>query len=264
MLSDLPNAKKTLGQHWLTDKAALESIAEAAHVQKGDVVLEIGPGTGTLTDVLLALGAEVIALEIDPIRVKQLREKYQNLPSSRVFIQEGDIRTYDLGNMPDAYKVVANIPYYLSSYLFRLLTDGEHKPETAALLVQKEVAERVVAKPGNTSALSISVQFYYEASLGDIVPAHLFTPPPKVDSQVLTLKRREAPLFNVDTTVFFKLIKAGFSERRKKLRSSLSGGLGIPKDEVEKLLTAAGVSPDARAQELSLSDWNSLYKSFTS
>lgn len=249
----LPYADKALGQHWLDDTASLEAIADAASVGAGDVVLEIGPGTGTLTDVLLAEGAKVTALEFDQKRTKDLVNKYKKLDA--ITIQEGDIRSYDLGTMPSTYKIVANIPYYLTANLLRKLVDTSNKPTIAALLVQKEVAERVTAKAGDLSQIAVFIQLYYEVELGEVVRAHLFTPPPKVDSQVLILKRRSAPLFLADAN-FYRVVKAGFSERRKKLRSSLSSGLNLPKADVEQLLLSAQIDPNKRAQELSLTDWH--------
>lgn len=258
-MADLPFAKKGLGQHWLTDQAALESIVDAASVATGDVVLEIGPGLGTLTDVLLAKGAVVVALEYDHELIASLQKKYSGQSSQRITIQEGDVRTYDFTAMPDGYKVVANIPYYLTANLFRSLIDTPHKPHIASLLVQKEVAERVTADPGKLSFVAVALQLFYEVSLGEQVPAYLFTPPPKVDSQVLVLRRRAEPLFpDLDIGRFFTLVKAGFSERRKKLKTSLKTGVGREVDTTS-LLEAAGINPDARAQELSLEQWYSLY-----
>jgi 16S rRNA (adenine1518-N6/adenine1519-N6)-dimethyltransferase len=162
--------------------------------------------------------------------------------------------------MPKGYKVVANIPYYLTSNLLRVLCESPNPPATIVLLVQKEVAERVVAQPGNMSILSATVQFYCEASLGHKVPALLFTPPPKVDSQILILHTRNRPLFTVDTQKFFALIKAGFSQKRKKLRTSISAGLGITKEETEKLLISSHIDPNDRPQMLTLNQWYALYK----
>ncbi len=255
--------KKSLGQHWLHDAASLHAMCNAADVQAGDTVLEIGPGLGTLTDVLLQREAAVTALEYDEALAVKLTKKYANHAS--IQIVQGDIRTYDFGNMPEVYKIVANIPYYLTANLMRILTDeSTHGPTRAALLVQKEVAERVAARPGAMAFLSVAAQFYYEVSLDALVPAELFTPPPKVDSQILVLNRRETPLFtDVDSTIFFRLAKAGFAARRKKLRSSLSAGLHISKPAAEQLLAKAGISPDLRAQALSLEDWYAIYKVYT-
>lgn len=253
--------KKSLGQHWLHDDTALDAMIAAATVQAGDIVLEIGPGLGTLTEKLLAADAVVHAVEFDQELIPHLKKKFAN--QSQFTIEQSDILKFDFGRLTPGYKVVANIPYYLTSNLLRIMCETPNHFSQAALLVQKEVAERVCAAPGDMSILSVSVQFYCQVSLGAVVPAELFTPPPKVDSQILVLHYRQSPLFaGVDTEQFFHLVKAGFSERRKKLRSSLSGGLGIAKTEAEALLIKAGISPDQRAQELSLDNWYQLYLVF--
>lgn len=254
-VGDLPYAKKALGQHWLTDLTALQAMVTAAEVGEGQAVLEVGPGTGTLTDQLLAVKAAVTALEFDQERIVALQKQYDGRED--ITIEAGDIRTFDLSILPKDYKLVANIPYYLTSHLLRRLVDEANKPEVAALLVQKEVAERVAAKAGDMSQLSVFVQLCYEVSLDELVPAYLFTPPPKVDSQILVLKRRSSPLFPLSDN-FRRVVKAGYGERRKKLRSALSTGLGFTKPEVEQLLEKAEIRPDARAQELTLEEWHRL------
>jgi 16S rRNA (adenine1518-N6/adenine1519-N6)-dimethyltransferase len=261
-----PTPKKSLGQHWLHDDATLEAICASAGVEEGDRVLEVGPGLGTLTSKLLARGAHVTAVEFDHDLAANL-EKHLNEAASldpaeaeRLTVVESDILKFDLRSMPEGYKVVANIPYYLTSNLIRVLTESTPHFSTAAILIQKEVAERVAAKPGSMSILSVTAQFYCETSLGVFVPAKLFTPPPKVDSQVLVLHYRQTPLFEgVDAKAFFRLVKAGFSQKRKTLHNSLSGGLAISKPEAARLLEDAGISPSSRAQELSLEDWHRLY-----
>lgn len=254
--------KKSLGQHWLKDADTLDAIADAAKIGPEDTVLEIGPGLGTLTQLLVRRAKMVYAVELDEALATQLRGIYALLPQyqDKIEIIQADILQFDLSQLPKGYKIVANIPYYLTSNLLRVVCQADNPFNQAAFLVQKEVAERVVAGPGDMSVLSVSVQFFATASLGQVVDASKFTPPPKVDSQVLILSHH-GPLFkDVDIKQFFRLVKAGFSERRKKLRSSLSGGLRISKDQVESLLTRAGISPDARAQELSLDDWYAIYK----
>ena len=251
-------AKKSLGQHWLHDSLSLEAMCVAADIQQGDTVLEIGPGTGELTEKLLNYGAHVIALEIDERLHDELRQRFRQQSSFQLVA--GDIRTYDLTQLPTSYKIAANIPYYLTSHLLRILSESPHPPDRAALLVQKEVAERVVADPGDMSLLSVTMQFYWQVSLGAVVPKSLFVPPPKVDSQVLVLERRTEPLFAVDVQLFFRLVKAGYSARRKKLRSSLAGGLCLGKPAVEQLLKSVDISADVRAQELSLEQWHQLYR----
>ncbi len=256
-MNRLPYAKKSLGQHWLTDIEVLDVIVSSADVHKGDYVLEIGPGTGSLTDRLLAAGAQVLALEVDQERIKQLKHQYQHYDATRLVIQEGDIRTYNLSLLPDNYKIVANIPYYLTANLLRRLVDEATKPVMAALLVQKEVAERVAAAPGKLTPVAIFAQVFYDVHLGQVVPAALFTPPPKVDSQILILTRRSQPLVAADNS-FFKVVNAGFSEPRKKLRSSLASGLAVSKDQAVMLCERANINPDQRAQELHIADWQRL------
>ncbi len=257
----MADTKKALGQHWLQDNASLEAIVESAGVTEGDEVLEIGPGQGTLTEVLLERGANVTALEFDKDLIEPLERKFANC--DKVAISFGDIRTFDFTSMPKSpkgYKIVANIPYYLTSHLIRSISETPNPPEVAVLLIQKEVAQRICAGPGQMGILSVTAQFYFECSLGIEVPAELFTPPPKVDSQVVILDHRKRPLFDVDATKFFSLVKAGFSNKRKTLRNSLSGGLRLDKEETEQLLKDADIKSSARAQELSLAQWYTLYQ----
>ncbi len=258
---DDPTPKKSLGQHWLKDAETLQTIADQAQVNANDVVLEVGPGLGTLTQVLVKRAQKVIAVEFDQVLLNQLQSVYSLLPryDEKLELIHADILHFNLDILPLGYKVVANIPYYITGNLLRTLCEAKNHFSQAALLIQKEVAERVVAGPGNMSMLSVSVQFYTKASLGPVVEASKFTPPPKVDSQVLILEHHGPMFKDVDTKEFFRLVKAGFSERRKKLRSSLSGGLRVDKNTVEQLLEKSGISADARAQELSLDQWYSLY-----
>lgn len=259
MSHELPYADKSLGQHWLTDALSLEAMCEAAEVGKNDVVLEIGPGLGTLTELLVRRAAKVIAVEFDK---KLAAELPGRIASDKLEVISQDILSFDFTALPADYKVVANIPYYLTSNLIRVLSETPNRPAVAVLLVQKEVAERVAAEPGDMSLLSVTAQFYWHVGTGFEVPAELFTPPPKVDSKILILQRRDGGLLftDVDSARFFRLVKAGFSERRKKLRSSLSGGLHLLKTEAESLLAQADIDPNLRAQALSLDDWHRLYK----
>lgn len=253
----LPFAKKSLGQHWLTDSVSLQAMCDAVAVGPEDTVLEIGPGVGTLTELLLAQAKQVIAVEFD----KDLADNLPKIrPEVNLKVVNQDILTFNLTSLPIGYKVVANIPYYLTSKLIRVLSESSNPPSDVALLVQKEVAQRVSAKPGDMSLLSVTAQFYWEATVGMLVPARLFTPPPKVDSQILILKRRYSSLFpDVDESSYFRLVRAGFSNRRKTLLNSLSGGLQIPKLQVTELLATADLKPTSRPQELSLEDWHRLY-----
>lgn len=259
-MSELPFTKKSLGQHWLQDELSLDAMVEAAEISLTDTVLEIGPGPGTLTEELVHSAKQVIAVEFDEALAADLPSR---VPADNLTVVRNDILSFDLTSLPPDYKVVANIPYYLTSKLLRTLCESTNHFSKAAILIQKEVAERVAAKPGDMSLLSVSVQFYCETSLGPVVKAELFTPPPKVDSQILKLTYRQTPLFpDVDTKAFFRVVKAGFAQRRKTLLNSLSGGLQVSREETTELLDRAGITPTVRAQNLSLDDWYRLYKCY--
>ena len=248
--------KKELGQHWLRDPEILAEIAEAAELSKDDVVLEIGPGLGTLTSRLLARAGRVVAVEFDRDLAGKLPGQF---PGKNLEVINEDILQFDLNQLPVGYKVVANVPYYITSKIVEKLMTAENKPSLAVLLVQKEVAERIAAEPGEMSILAVGVQLFAEAELDIEVPRQFFTPPPKVDSQVVVLRTRTEPLVAPeDHKDFFRVVKAGFSAKRKKLRSSLSGGLGVSKDSAERLLKKANISPDVRAEDLAIDDWQRL------
>lgn len=277
-MDNKPLAKKSLGQHWLSDSATLRAICDAGEIEPNDTVLEIGPGTGTLTIHLLATGANIIAIEKDQklastlcerINLSQMsgvnREKVsknnhvKGSTSHKLRVVEGDVLEFDLTELPADYKVVANIPYYLTSKLIRVLSETSNQASRVVLLVQKEVAERVTAQPGQMSLLAVSAQFYWQVELGEVVPARLFVPPPKVDSQVLIMTRRAEPLFvGVDPKLYFRVVKAGFAARRKTLLNSLAGGLRTDKEQIQKVLELAQLTPTLRPQNLSLKDWRDL------
>ncbi len=254
--------KKSLGQHWLYDIDTLYDIAETAQIDPGDHVLEIGPGLGTLTEVLLSYNSHVIAVEYDAKLFEMLKVEASNMYSQdveRLQLVNQDILKFDLSTLPKNYKVVANIPYYLTGNLIRLLSETPNPPISATLLVQKEVAQRLCAQPGKMSLLSVSTQIYFACSLGSIVPAKLFTPPPKIDSQIVHLARREVPLFgDREAGEVFRVIKAGFSNRRKTLLNSLSGGLAMPKEQVKLLISSVSIDPAIRPQQLSVDEWLKL------
>jgi 16S rRNA (adenine1518-N6/adenine1519-N6)-dimethyltransferase len=296
--------KKSLGQHWLRDAETLNCIADAAELTPDDTVLEIGPGRGDLTRVLAARAGRVVAVEFDkdliePLRAslpgssRQSNEKRNNEnwilgqaqnddkkashsgpdpeSSHNIEIVHDDILKFDLSTMPKNYKVAANVPYYITSPIVEKLLAAENRPAKIVLLVQKEVAERLAR---TDSVLGVFAHVYADVELGRVVPAEMFSPPPKVDSEVviLTPKNPEFSQINLTkkdwipervrndetdafTKKFWRVVKAGYGERRKKLRSSLSGGLGLEKTAVEKLLRSVGVSPDARAENVSIEEW---------
>lgn len=249
---------KSLGQHWLHDRASLAAIADEAAIQPGDTVLEIGPGLGTLTSELLRRGATVIAVEYDAELARKLPGQF---PGTALTVINQDILQFDLATLPAGYKVVANVPYYITSKIVGQLVHASNRPQVAVLLVQKEVAERIAATPGDMSLLALNAQLYATARLGAMVPRSLFTPPPKVDSQVVVLHFRDTPLVPIgDQKAFWRIAHAGFASKRKKLRSSIAAGLHLTKPDTEASLRAAVIDPNARAEDLSIDDWLRLSK----
>lgn len=245
--------KKSLGQHWLKDRDVLAGIAEEARITPDDTVLEIGPGLGTLTSELLRRAKKVVAVELDGDLARKLPGQF---PGTSLEVINQDILTFDLRTLPKKYVVVANVPYYITSKIVKLLTTATNKPRAIVLLIQKEVAERMAAQQGDMSILAVSSQIYATVRLGAVVPAEYFTPPPKVDSQVVILEMRETPLVSDEREKqFFRVVKAGFSAKRKKLRSSIASGLHVSKPEAEALLLEAGISGEQRAEDLSIDDW---------
>jgi len=247
--------KKSLGQHWLSDVKSLDSVVEMGQVKAGDRVLEIGPGLGTLTARLLKVGAEVIAVEYD----QELFEVLEAQNVENLNVVHEDILRFNLKNMGPDYKIVANIPYYLSGKLLRKLMDTTSPPTIASLLLQKEVAERLAARPGKLTILGVLIQHYFKVELGPVIKAELFDPIPKVDSQIVKLISRPEPI-KVNTKFFKRLVKAGFGEKRKKLINSLAGGLDLEKNQLKSILKQLGLSPDVRAQQLTLDEWYELEK----
>ncbi len=264
---------KSLGQHWLRDREILDAIAFSAEIEDGDFVLEIGPGLGTLTSSLLKFAGKngrILSVEFDENLAKKLPAQF---PGKNLEIINADFLDFDLSELPKNYKVAANVPYYITSKIVEKLLTSENKPSVAALLVQKEVAERMAAKAGELSILAIASQIYAEVSLDILVPREFFTPPPKVDSQVVVLKSREHNLieiFNsknnceVSEREFFRIVKAGFAAKRKKISKSLSANLAISKERTAEILEKCEISPDLRAQDLNIEEWLKIAKIFYS
>ncbi|HSX14725.1 MAG TPA: 16S rRNA (adenine(1518)-N(6)/adenine(1519)-N(6))-dimethyltransferase RsmA [Candidatus Saccharimonadales bacterium] len=251
--------KKSLGQNFLIDEPSLDMVVAAATIKTSDTILEIGPGIGFLTSKICALAKAVTCVEADPDLVQILGQQ----PPANLTIVSGDIMVFNLQTLPTDYKVVANIPYYLTSKLLRLLLESPNPPAAMSILVQKEVAERIVASPGQMSILALSVQYYAYAKMVGVIERHKFWPAPKVDSAVLSLNRRPQQAFPAEPTRLFRLIKAGFGERRKQLKNALAGGLNADSSVILAVLRQAKVSPTQRAQELALADWHRLYQAAT-
>ena len=257
-------ANKSLGQNFLFDEDVLRTIASYGQLTKVDTVLEIGPGLGTLTSQLCSVAGKVVAVEFDDNLADKVIDNVAEILGQRpnnLTVKNEDFLRFDLSQLPTGYKVVANIPYNITSKIIEKLWTTDNKPTIAVLLVQKEVAERLASTPGDLSVLAISAQVFAEVGLGVKVPAKMFTPAPKVDSRVVIMRQRSEPLVKSDQLEqFFYVVKAGFSEKRKKLRSSLAMGLRTNKTEAERLLNEADIDPNKRAQELSIDDWKRLVK----
>jgi 16S rRNA (adenine1518-N6/adenine1519-N6)-dimethyltransferase len=256
---------KGLGQNFLTDRATLGKIVAAAELTPDDIVLEVGAGLGTLTRRLAQKAGHVVAVELDQRLMPVLQSVLSDL--GNVTLIQGDILALDPAALIDAasiqhpassiqYKVVANLPYYITSAVLRHLLEASLKPQRMVLTVQREVAKRIVAQPGQMSLLAVSVQFYGRPrQLFRIRPGSFF-PPPSVESAVVRVDLHATPpVHAADTGVFFRVVRAGFAQRRKQLHNSLAAGLGRSPGEVAAKLTLAGVDPRRRAQTLSLEEW---------
>ncbi|MFN8465966.1 MAG: 16S rRNA (adenine(1518)-N(6)/adenine(1519)-N(6))-dimethyltransferase RsmA [Caldilineaceae bacterium] len=263
-------AKKSLGQNFLQDRTYLDQIVAAAELTPDDLVLEIGPGQGVLTRELAARAAGVVAVELDDRLIIPLRAMFAT-QLDRVQIVHGDILELDPVSLVDQlarqlpgreaappYKVVANLPYYITSAALRQLLEARRPPSRAVVLVQLEVAQRICAEPGDMSLLAASVQYYARAELVQRVPAGAFRPVPKVDSAILRLDVYPQPAVAVAPDAFFAVVRAGFGQKRKQLLNSLSAGLGRPKPEIAAALACAAVDPMRRAETLALAEWESL------
>lgn len=248
-------AKKSMGQNFLVDEDALAKIVEAADIQPSDTILEIGPGLGVLTQELSKLAGKVVAIEKDDKFVEALRIQFKN---SNVEIIHQDALEFDPVDIY-GYKVVANIPYNITSLIIRKFLEAKNTPSLVVLLVQKEVAERIVAKPGDMSVLAVSVQFYAEAEIIADVSKESFFPVPKVDSAVIRLEIRSVKP-EVSQREFFRLIKFGFAAKRKTLENNLAAGMHIKKDEAADIILEAGLDPRSRAEDLSIENWLALHK----
>ncbi len=250
---------KRLGQNFLVDEVALRRIVEAAGVESGDAVLEIGPGLGSLTRHLAVRASRVVAVEKDARLLPPLKSVLADYDNVRIVL--GDILQIPAPSLMAAedYLVVANIPYYITSAVFRHLLGSSPRPRRIVLTVQREVAERICAPPGKMSLLALSVQVYGEPRVAARVPAGAFHPVPKVDSAVVRVEMLPQPRIPAaQLPLFFRLAKAGFSQKRKTLLNALSGGMRWPKSVTRACLEAAAVAPAARAQSLDWPAWARL------
>ncbi len=257
-------AKKSLGQNFLNDAEVIEQIFEAAGLVKTDHVLEIGPGTGAMTFRLSDRVEKLVAIELDHQLVERLQQHF--IDSKSVSILEGNILDvhleellHSVGFADHPYKIVANIPYYITAPIIRTLLSLEHQPLSMTLMVQNEVADRLSAKPGDMSLLSMMAQYYAEVEKKFVVPKEAFDPIPKVDSAIVHITPRR-PYDPEEDRKVFRLARAGFAARRKTLANNLATSLSVPREEIERGLESVGLRKDIRAQALSVADWEALRK----
>ena len=244
---------KSLGQHWLKNCLILDEIADLAATPNVALCLEIGPGLGTLTSSLLKRFSRVIAVEYDANLAQNLPRSF---PGKDLKVIQADFLDFDLASLDSPYVVAGNIPYYITSPIIRHLLTTPNRAQKIVLLIQKEVAERIAAEPGKHSLLSLFVQNLAEVELGPVVPASEFTPPPKVDSQVIILTPRPAPIIPQS---IFSLIKQGFSNPRKKLATNLTTSK-TSKADWQTIFDEEGINPNARPADLDFYDWENLFR----
>lgn len=252
---------KILGQNFLISKEVLEKILNAANLKSKDVVLEIGPGIGTLTKELAKKVKRVIAVEKDQKMIKILKETLKGLKNIEL-IQEDilKIKPSDFSPRPTTYKIVANLPYYITSPVLRKFLESDFKPKEMILMVQKEVAQRIVALTPDMNLLAVSVQFFAKPEIISFVSKNCFWPQPKVDSAIIKISQIGMDLPAIDTNLFFKIVRAGFSQPRKQLVNSLSNGLKLEKEKVRNWLKENRIKPERRPETLSIKDWIKLTK----
>jgi len=269
-------ARKGLGQHFLIDEEVLELIVSTARLTPTDGVVEVGPGLGVLTQELAGQAGCVIAVELDDKMAAILKETLTAFDNVTIInqdvlridpaalLQEQRIKLPSAVVSPFRYKVVANLPYYITAPVLRRFLEASVKPETMVVMVQKEVAETIAAKPGQMSLLSVSVQFYGVPTIISQVPAGSFYPVPEVDSAILKIDvYPEPPVPVTDEASFFRVVRAGFSAPRKQIANSLAQGLELPKAEILSLLEKAGIVSQRRAGTLTLDEWARLWQVVT-
>ncbi len=261
--------RKGLGQNFLVSKDVLARILRAAELSQTDTILEIGPGIGTLTRGLAQSAKKVVAVEKDEKLVEML--KGLTVGMKNIEIIHGDILKQNLARLSlklsrAKFKVVANLPYYITSPVIRLFLEAENKPELLVLMVQKEVAQRICAKPPNMSLLAVAVQFYATPSIVSYVKKGCFWPQPKVDSAILKIVPTPtwiATIGDFHVKVFWDVVKAGFKQPRKQLGNNLASGLKLSRNQAETWLSKAGIQSTQRAETLTLQDWIKLAKDYT-
>ncbi len=267
-------AKKSLGQNFLKDESVLQRIVESANLSNDNLVIEIGPGQGVLTEKLAAVCKKVIAIELDDRLIDLLRNKLRNFENTEII--HGDILKINLPQLIEdhiflkaseakSYKLVANIPYYITAPIIKLFLETKYPPSEMILMVQKEVAERICASAGEMSILAVAVQYYAQPEYLFTVPREAFDPAPKVESAVIKIvisNQQSVISKKEESKKFFRIVRAGFSAKRKTLANNLASSLQLDKKTVEEKLAEKGFSKSVRAQELGVEDWKKLVAVF--
>ncbi|MBX4187478.1 MAG: 16S rRNA (adenine(1518)-N(6)/adenine(1519)-N(6))-dimethyltransferase RsmA [Candidatus Doudnabacteria bacterium] len=251
--------KDYMGQNFLVDEEVLSRIVKVADLKSTDVVLEVGPGLGVLTGELVDEAREIWAVEKDPKLFYHLKSEFAGEKKIKL-VNEDILRFHVSRNITSDYKVVANIPYYLTSKLMQFFLEQPNPPILMVLMVQKEVGERVTAQEGELSILGISVQIYADVEIATSVSKNSFWPVPEVDSVILKITPRNKFPEITDRKLFFRIIKIAFAGKRKQIQNSLSHGLQLPKQEIGELLHQSQIDPATRPQDISIKQWIDLYK----
>jgi len=255
--------KKSLGQNFLHDEVVIDKIIDVSNISKDETIIEVGPGEGALTEKLLQTGAKIIAIEIDKDLINNLKERFKH--NDNCIIINADIKKINLPKLlkeydVDKYRIIANLPYYITSYIIRLFLESITQPTDMVLMVQKEVAERICANSGGMSVLAVSVQFYGVPKYLFTVKAESFEPVPKVDSAIINISDINRTFEMMDEKKFFRILKTGFSAKRKTLINNLSNGLHLDKNSIEQKLQLIDLKSNIRAQELTVENWKELFK----
>ncbi len=253
--------KKSFGQNFLFDAAAIKKIIETAQLSSDDIVLEIGAGVGNLTCELAKTAGRVIASENDRQMLTILKTVFNK--TNNVDIVDADILKFNELVLPKNYKIAANLPFYLAAPAIRKFLESRNPPSLMAVIVQKEVGQRMAAKPPKMSLLAVSVQFYANVKIACYIAKNRFWPAPAVDAAIVKIVPRQLKTFKQNREIFFKIVRAGFSQPRKQLTNNLAKGLNMGKEEVEKWLIQQGIKPQTRAQTLNIEQWEKLTTSFS-
>ncbi|HEV2654315.1 MAG TPA: 16S rRNA (adenine(1518)-N(6)/adenine(1519)-N(6))-dimethyltransferase RsmA [Ktedonobacteraceae bacterium] len=251
---------KSFGQNFLIDRSVLNTIVEAADIQPDDQVLEVGSGTGVLTRELAKQARRVVAVELERDMLALLAKTTSAYPNIELVARNLLFLNPEEVFAQEPYKLVANLPYYITAPTFRHFLESANPPRLLVVMVQQEVAQRIIAEPGDLSVLAVSIQFYGHPRIIAQVPARSFYPAPKVDSAILRVDvKPQAPLLPEERDSFFRLVQAGFSEKRKQLHNSLTHGLHCKNEQVRVWLAAASIDASRRAETLSIEDWLRLW-----